>query len=174
MDPRQRRLLAALRCKYQTLLELRARYAADAAIAPRAELARLAAAFPGALRELDRLPLAKLEARLFALERVLEGVAELESWMQLQWAYHGFMRAALRIRRGLRDRPDAMADALAELAAVAYVPGEDEPPLERFGVAELSELRRPQGGRLNPWVLLQVARDHEVTPEQVRAALFEP
>ena len=174
MDPRQRRLLDALRCKYQTLLELRVRHAQDASIAPRAELARLAAEFPGALRELDRLPLAKLEARLFALERVLAAGAEPERWMALQCAYHGFMRAALRIRRALRDRPANVVDAVAELVAVAYVPAEDEPPAARFAVADLSALRHPPNGRLNPWVVLQVARDHAVTPEQVRAALFEP
>jgi hypothetical protein len=172
MDPRQHKLLSALRLKYQTIRELRLQADADATIAPRAELAALAHAFPGALRELDRLPMASLEARLCALDLALCDAAEPEPWMWLQSGYHGFMRAVLRIRRLSRGRPKLIVDAASELAALAYEPADDEPPAQRFGVAELSAIRRPPGGRLNPWVLAQVAHDHGVTPELVRAALF--
>jgi len=172
MDPRQHRLLSALRHKYQTLVALRGAVSARAEIAPRDELAALATAFPGALRELDRLPMASLEARLRALELALAEHAEPEPWMWLQAGYHGFMRAVLRIRRLSRGRPALIVDVASELAALAYEPADDEPPAQRFGLADLIAIRRPPRGRLNPWVIEQVARDHGVTPEHVEIALF--
>jgi hypothetical protein len=172
VDPRQHRLLRALRGKYETLLQLRLRVATGAGIAPRAELAALARAFPGSLRELDRLPLPSLQSRLDAIERVLSDASEPEPWMRLQSSYHGFMRAVLRIRRLSHGRRTAVLDAAHELAALAYLPAEDEPPAERFGVAELQAIRRPPAGRLNPWVLAQVGLDHGVSAECVAAAVF--
>ena len=55
-------LLKALCGKYEKLCDLRQRQISD--VAPRAELVALAAAFPGALRELDCLPWEELERRL--------------------------------------------------------------------------------------------------------------
>jgi len=81
----------------------------------------LASAFPGALRELDRLPLAQIEARMRALADVLATARAPEAWMELQSAYHGFMRAALRIRRQLLAQPGLpFDDAPACLVAIAY------------------------------------------------------
>lgn len=172
MDPRQHRLLSALQQKYQTLLALRRDAELQASVAPRARLAALAAAFPGALRELDQLPMSCLEERLAALELALAGHGDPEAWMWLQAGYHGFMRAVLRIRRLSRDRPSQIENAASELAALAYEPADDEPPVRRFALADLIAIRSPPHGRLNPWVLEQVARDHGVTPELVQKALF--
>jgi hypothetical protein len=172
IDSRDQQLLGGLRRKYQIIRELRLAAAADAGIAPRARLAALARAFPGALRELDQLPMSDIEARLLALERVLDQGAQPEQWMQLQASYHGFMRAVLRIRLRSRGRPLEIDDAERELLAVRYEPAADEPPIERFDLVALRVIRRPPGGRLNPWVFSEVARDHGVNPELVRQALF--
>jgi hypothetical protein len=172
MDPRQHRLLSALQLKYQTLIALRHDAATQQRAAPRAQLAALAAAFPGALRELDQLPMSCLEERLRALDSALGERAEPASWMWLQVDYHGFMRAVLRIRRQSRGRPSLIENAQSELAALAYEPADDEPPVHRFELADLRAIRSPPRGRLNPWVLEQVARDHGVTPESVQEALF--
>lgn len=166
-------LAHALRDKYQTLRSLRVQ---THELAPRAELAALAASFPGALRELDRLPLDVIEARLSAIDAVVRGVAEAELWMHLQVAYHGFMRAALRIRR-LLARAEGLPsghDAATYLALLGYSPALDEPALDRFDAAALATIAKPPGGRLNPWVIAQVARDHEVHADVVVRALFEP
>lgn len=167
IDPERVRALLG---KYQTMHALRV---AQHAESPRAELAALAAAFPGALRELDRLPLSKIEARMQALEHVLATGAEPAAWMQLQSAYHGFMRAALRIRALLLARPHAeLADAQALLASIGYTPDPGEPPAARFDGAALQVLAKPPNGRLNPWVMAQVASDHGVEVADVRAALL--
>jgi hypothetical protein len=160
-DPR---LIRALCGKYEKLCDLRQRQQTD--VAPRAEMVALAAAFPGALRELDCLPLEELERRAAALRAVLEGGAEVERWMVLQIRYHGFMRAVLRIKRLM------LAQDSSEPQPLAYTPALDEPALERFDAEALAAIRKPPRGRLNPWVLTQVAREHAVTEACIENALW--
>jgi hypothetical protein len=161
-DPR---LVRALCGKYEKLCELRQRQQSD--VAPREEMVALAAAFPGALRELDCLPWEELEHRANVLRAVLEGRAQVERWMMLQIGYHGFMRAVLRIRRLLLEQ-----ERSAEPQPVAYTPALDEPAWERFDEQALVMIRKPPRGRLNPWVLTQVARDHAVTEACIENALW--
>jgi hypothetical protein len=162
--------IRALLDKYQAMHALRV---ATHAAPPRAELLALASAFPGALRELDRLPLALIEARMRALADVLATARAPEAWMELQSAYHGFMRAALRIRRQLLAQPDLpLDDAPACLVAIAYAPDLGEPPAARFDGEALRVLAKPPRGRLNPWVISQVASDWGVDPSAVQAALL--
>jgi hypothetical protein len=172
MDSKHHKLLRALRTKYLTIQTLRLEAPFETASAARPKLAALAREFPGALRELDQLPMDRVEERLRAIERALDERAEPEPWMQLQAAYHGFMRAVLRIRRLSRGRSLEIIDAERELEALSYEPADDEPPACRFDRAALLVIRRPPGGRLNPWVLAEVARDCGVAPESVHKALF--
>jgi len=166
-------LLRALQGKYQTLYELRVQGAPSAV--PRATFAALAAQFPGALRELDKLPLQVIELRLRALEAVLSGAAPAEPWMQLQIAYHGFMRAVLRIRRALIAlRIEHFEPAQECLERVAYIAAPGEPARGRFDAEMLRAIHRPPNGRLNPWVLEQVALDHAVSADAVERALLGP
>jgi hypothetical protein len=161
-------LLSGLVDKYTRLLRLRS--VADV-LPPRDELRSLARQFPGALRELDRLPLPLIEARLRELEQVLAEGCEPALWMRLQVSYHGFMRATLRVKRWSRGWPQEQSAALAALAA-RYVPAADEPALSFFDAEALGSIRRPPAGRLNPFVLAAVARLHGTTPEVVGNALL--
>jgi len=164
-------LIRGLCDKYQALHALRV---TRHAIAPRAELAALAAAYPGALRELDRLPLPLIERRLASLRAVASGAAEMQRWMTLQSAYHGFMRAALRLRRALLSAGErSFVDPAACLARIAYVAAADEPAPERWDALALATIVSPPGGRLNPWVLAQVASACAVQPADIERALFE-
>lgn len=159
------RLVRALCGKYEKLCDLRRRQQSD--VAPRDELAALAFAFPGALRELDCLPWEELEQRVNALREVLEGRAEVARWMVLQISYHGFMRAVLRIRRLLLEQ-----ERSAAVQPLAYTPALDEPALERFDAQAMAVIRKPPRGRLNPWVLAEVARDNAVTEACIENALW--
>jgi hypothetical protein len=156
-------LVRALCSKYEKLCDLRQRQLSS--VAPRAEMVALSAAFPGALRELDGLPWEELERRMLALRDVVEGRAQLEQWMQLQIAYHGFMRAVLRIRRQLLEIERSGSE-------LQYAAAADEPARERFDAVALATIRKPPLGRLNPWVLDQVARDHAVSRTCIEDALW--
>jgi hypothetical protein len=161
-------LLSGLLDKYRRLLRLRTETTAEA---PREELRRLARQYPGSLRELDQLPLESIEARISALEAVLASAGEPEVWMCLQVSYHGFMRATLRIKRWSRDWPDEPAAAQRALSA-RYVAGADEPALAFFDEAVIAAIRKPAQGRLNPFVLAEVARHHGTTAGEVARALL--
>ena len=160
----------ALRDKYREIKRLRDEHARGDEVDPRRAMAELARRFPGALRELDALPMSQIEERLALLEATVERGAPPPEWARLQIAYHGLMRAALRIKRLITLR----ADASSMLAAIAdgYVPAADEPPLASLDYATLAAIARPVGGRLNPWVFERVASAHGVHADAVRRALF--
>jgi hypothetical protein len=176
-------MIAVLREKYREIKRLRTvdaeHVARGQAHDPKREMAALARRFPGALRELDELPLAVIEARLAQLDEAIESHSVPE-WAALQVAYHGTYRFALRIKRraarkGALD-DDALEHVIArllaaapELAAHAEL---DEPRLEELDAATLREILRPAGGRLHGWVLAQVAARAGVPAEAVAAALF--
>lgn len=162
---RDRQLIRALHGKYESLCDLRLRQ--ESSVAPRAELAALAAAFPGALRELDCLPMEELEQRRSLLRAVLDGTAPVERWMQLQIAYHGCMRAVLRIRRLQLEQ-----ERSEQAQAIKFEPQPDEPAFESFDAQDLAAIRKPPGGRLNPWVLARVARDQAATVTSIEIALW--
>lgn len=108
---------ADLRRKLAWMLRIR-RDAASGTIVTKAEAQALAAAFPGALRELDDTPLSTLEQRFAELE---DGVP-LPPWAPASWLYHATMRELLEATR-LGDRPrGALVDvALARVAEVLGV-----------------------------------------------------
>jgi hypothetical protein len=162
--------VSGLRDKYREIKRLReAEGRADNRTA-RAQMAALAQRFPGALRELDRLPLHVIDERLTLLERSLECDEPLPSWAPLQISYHGLMRAALRIKRMFAGHGGA-ANALSELAS-RYVPAADEPPLASLDGPALEAILAPTAGRLNPWAHSWVAAQHNVSIERVRDAFF--
>lgn len=156
-------LLSGLADKYQRILRLRNE---PTLTPPTAELRSLARQFPGALRELDRLPLPIIEARLAAVQRALLHGAEPEVWMRVHASYHGYMRATLRIKRWSRSWPSDSEAALRALAE-RYVPAADEPDLAHFDASLLAAVRKPPTGRLNPLVLTAVARLHDMEVKEV-------
>lgn len=132
--------LAALAEKYREMIALRAERG------PRDDrrLRRLAARFPGALRELDRRTDASLAERLDACERALEG-NEPPPWAELQLAFHGWMRLALALRAaGARELEAARAFATTYAPTLA-----GDPPREMLDDARLAQLVRPPDGRLS-------------------------
>jgi hypothetical protein len=164
--------LRALRDKYLEIKRLRDEDAAGLAHDPKLEMAELARRFPGALRECDELPIEEIDRRLAVLQDAVAGRAPAPQWVALQVGYHGWMRAALRIKRIAAGR--RATDALAVLGELArgYRPEPDEPPLARFDESTVHAILEPDDGRLNPWVYARVAEQHGVEPDAVRQALF--
>ena len=66
---------------------------------PRPHMRSLAARWPGALRELDQLPLATLAQRLAELLRVVESNASVAPWMHAVALFHRYMRQELALSR---------------------------------------------------------------------------
>jgi hypothetical protein len=164
--------VTALRDKYLELQRLRVEHEAGDREDPRPRLRALSARFPGALRELDELPMEQIAARLATLQAVLARTEAAPAWVALQLGYHGWMRAALCIKRIAAERSAIDADAVLTELASRYHPDAHEPPLTAIDRAAVVEVLAPAQGRLNPWVFARVARDHGVEPEIVQRALF--
>lgn len=145
--------VASLTEKYQRLVALRR--APPSAEPPTEAMRALAARWPGALRELDRLPIEALEARLAAL-----AAADPEApprWVLRDDAWHRTMAAALRARallRGARHPDPARCEAIAK----ALDPDAPDP-------AFVSAVAAPPAGRLGWVVAAALAPRFGVSPE---------
>src|SRR4029079_2032729 len=109
----------ALEEKYAEIAALRRARDLGEPIPEKAVFKALADRFPGALHELDTLPLDVVDARLAALRAALAG-SEIEPWMAWMASYHALLRAGLRVRiPTMKDRlcTDERASELAEDAA---------------------------------------------------------
>ena len=175
--PRREELTELLR-KYDLLAELRQKREAGGSVAPRGELLALARAFPGALRELDTLPMAVIEERREALRRAAAGDPATE-WMTWMIAYHATMRAALFLKARLARTRDAKAND----SAAAGEPSSDDPLSEladeasrRFDlpldVAFVRAVERPPERRVNAAVFARLGRELGVAPDALWEALF--
>jgi hypothetical protein len=110
----------------------------------RAALREFAAAWPGALKELDTLATDEIERRAQAC-----AAGEAEPWMAWSLRYHELMRAALAIRRG---EADADVDA-------AFVRAVKRPRHGRLNVVVFAELSREfEVGAREIWDALFPAR----------------
>src|SRR4051812_37187833 len=88
--------LADLRAKYEEMLRLRIAHDEGDTRDPRRAMAALASQFPGALREIDELPMDEIRARVEALrqaeERAAAGSEEIAPWMRATILFHAFTR----------------------------------------------------------------------------------
>jgi hypothetical protein len=158
--------LLALARKYQSIAELRRAREAGGDVAPRAVLRALAREFPGALKELDTLPMDDIEHRVRALSLAAKG-ANVEPWMKWMIAYHATMRAALFVKARVARAPLLANKIVRETAAQAT---------QRSGLpideAFVRAVAAPPKGRLNWVVFERLAAELGTTPEAMWRALF--
>jgi hypothetical protein len=131
--------LPALARKYELLSDLRRQRVGD----PHKALRPLASEFPGALRELDCLPLPVLERRLAAVNDAVRGGTP-ERWIEWMLAYHEAMRLALSIKERLRGARHEDAESHQRIAR--ELSAERKQSCSADFVARVA---RPPGGRLN-------------------------
>jgi hypothetical protein len=164
--------LLALRDKYERILVLRtlhARASEDPTFQepdPKPELAALASAFPGALRELDELPLGTICARIEALVRAEAG-GEPEAWMEAQHLVHRLARGALAAKGWLGKRraiTSAHRDAFLEAVDAGDLPSE-----AAAWADDLAHVARPPRGRLMDLVFARAAAALGVGVARARA-----
>jgi hypothetical protein len=158
--------LTRLLHKYGALAELRRARARGEPIPGKAVFLALAEEFPGALHELDRLPMEVIEARREALSAALRGGPE-EPWMAAVAGYHALYRAALFVKARVKKDVPPSAPEAAEMARRASRHAGVE-----VGAAFVQAVARPERGRIRPVVLAEVAARTGQAEEAVREALF--
>lgn len=159
--------LHSLARKYRTLAMLRRESQWGRRLDVEAELTLLAREFPGALRELDTLPLAEIDRRLGAVERALDS-GRAEAWILWMSRYHSYMRAALWLRRRALDpgsdpSPELIEDLSAYVRREAGV---------RWDVGFVRAIVAPSGGRVGRLVLDRLEGELGVSPDVLARALF--
>jgi hypothetical protein len=163
--------------KYAEIRRLRSLGVVDAAAPgaagrPTEALRALAARFPGALRELDLLSPEEVSERERRLHAALSA-GRADVVVSVVVSYHGLLRSALCVRSLLRRVPESASDGELQAALhPRYRRGPAEPPLELFTGASLRSLRRPPGGRLNPWVFGAVGAGHGISGANAESIVF--
>jgi hypothetical protein len=132
-------------------------------------MVRLAAAHPGALREIDALPIDVIRRRIELLERAERDEALALPWMRAQACFHRVARGALIAKRWLRGRKTITAELRAEFAGMATVLGADA----LLVVDDLPAIARPPNGRISAFVRVKVAALLSVDVVDVDALAFD-
>ena len=162
--------IANLRAKYEEMLRLRLLHAAGDEPDPRRAMAKLAGEFPGALREIDELPLDDIRARLHALEAAETAEAPVLPWMVATARFHALTRGALCAKSWLAGRravTDATREAFAR-EAMALCWGEDA----LAWTEELHRVASPPRGRITALVFGRIAAELGTDDAGVRALVF--
>jgi len=174
--------LEALREKYEVILALRLHHERARSQPgyvepdPRKEMSTLARRFPGALREIDVLPLAVVRERIASLSAALEDATAVRDWMVAAAAFHRLARGALAVKRWLAAHrhlePHAREAAFAAAAPAMHAEA-------RAWADALDALARPPRGRVLDLVYGRLAAElgkddrtvrELVTPPRERAA----
>jgi hypothetical protein len=162
--------LRMLRGKYERMLRLRALHARARADPtydepdPRREMASLANEFPGALRELDILPIDVLHARIDALDAAGRDPQCIEDWMRAQLVFHRFARGALAAKRWLVRMEVTDATRAAFLTALPALAWSEDAALL---VDDLAAVAHPPRGRLMDVVYELTAKELGVSRREV-------
>lgn len=161
--------LEALARKYQILGDLRRARERGEGVAPRELLRDLASEFPGALNELDTLPLGEIDRRADRIEAALRGEPP-EPWIAWLSGYHALFRAALAIKLLSARAHPLDAERAGQLVARAK---------SRAGGAALyideafvRGVANPPGGRVNTVVFERLSAVFGEPPAVIQRALF--
>jgi hypothetical protein len=165
--------LAALRAKYEEMLRLRLE-AGDGD--PRRAMAALASRFPGALREIDELPLEDIRDRIDAL-RAAEGGSPAAAWMRAMHLFHAMTRGALCAKKWLADRGHARAPAIDAATAAAFEREAGSLCWGEDAIAwrgDLARVASPPRGRVTELVYERIAAALGVSTDDARLLVFGP
>jgi hypothetical protein len=129
----------------------------------------LAGEFPGALNELDTLPLEEIDRRAERLARAIAG-EPVEPWMAWLAGYHALFRAALSVKL-LCSRAGELSEARArELEARAKSRAGGAASL--IDEAFVRAVASPPGGRVSAVVFERLSAAFGAPPAVIQRALF--
>jgi hypothetical protein len=137
---------------------------------PRVEMAALAAQFPGALREIDELPLEEIASRLASLSRALEDPAAAEPWMPAVLGFHELTRGALALKKWLSGRKTIAGGDRAELEKIAA--SLPDGPAMLVWVDDLAAIAQPPRGKITDLVFARLAEMLAISENEARALVF--
>ncbi len=161
--------LAALREKYEEMLRLRIESSGED---PRRAMAALASRFPGALREIDDLPLETIAARLTELKACERDGAAARAWMEACHAFHSLTRGALCAKKWLAGRKEIDSEVREAFdREVSMLCWADE---ARAWRQDLERLAAPPRGRVTELVYEKMSTALGVTAEEARHLVFGP
>jgi len=161
--------LEALARKYRLLGDLRRARARGEGVAPRAVLRDLAGEFPGALNELDTLPLEEIDRRAERLAAAISGEPP-EPWMAWLAGYHALFRAALSIKAlSARSLPLSPERASSLLTRAQTRAGSATALLDEAFVYAVAS---PPGGRISAVIFDRLATAFGTAPAVIHRALF--
>jgi hypothetical protein len=169
--------LRALRDKYERMLRLRqlhARAKEDPDFVepdPRTAMADLARLYPGALREIDELPLDVIRARIDDLSAAEHDRSRVAAWMNAHATFHRLARGALAVKRWLAGRPLTPELSRTFGTALATMPGSED---ARSWAGDLAAIARPPRGRVMELVYVRLARELALDVSEARAAVLAP
>ena len=169
--------LRALRDKYERMLHLRelhSRARTEPGFVepdPRPAMAALARTYPGALREIDELPLALIHARVEELAAAEVDAAKALPWMEAQSRFHSLARGALAVKRWLEGR---RWTAALERDFALVLPTLPNPVDAHLWAGDLEAIATPPRGRLMALVYARLALDLGVDVTSARAAVLPP
>ena len=131
-------------------------------------LRALAAEFPGALRELQKLPPDEVARRRRALERTLR-TGRPRPWMAWLCSLHARLRAALSVKRRLGRRRDPAPREVKAIAAAA-----SRECGTRVDAAFVRAIASCRDGRLDRLAADMVAREVDVPADRILEMLRAP
>ena len=162
--------LARLRAKYEEIHRLRIAHAAGDTVDPRPAMAALASRFPGALREIDDLPLAEIEARVASLRAAEEGALPVALWMRATILFHAFTRGALAAKRWLAGRKNVDPETREAFARDAMTLSYAEDA--RAWTADLHRIASPPRGRVTDLVYERIGLALHMPAREARILVF--
>ena len=169
--------LRALRDKYERMHRLRALHArarADAEFIepdPREAMAQLARAFPGALREIDELPIEVIHARIDEIDAAERDPSLIAPWMRAHSRFHALARGALAAKRWLEGRPLTPDLVEGYARVIATLPDGDD---AAAWSADLAAIAKPPRGRIMDLVYARLALELHTDVPSARAAVMPP
>ena len=132
-------------------------------------MAELARDFPGALREIDELPIEVIRERIDAIAEAEGDARRAAPWMLAQLSFHRLARGALAAKRWLAGRP--LTPALTE-AFTRAVPTLHHAADAAAWATDLAEVAEPPLGRLMDLVYTRLALELRMDVASARAAVM--
>ena len=136
-------------------------------------MADLARAFPGALREIDELPLEIIVARIAELTAAETNASHIVQWMRAHLRFHALARGALVVKRWLQGRPHAPVLDAAFAAALTAMPEGDRVDAAAWS-DHLAAIAKPPRGRVMDLVYARLASELAIDVASARAAVMPP